>query len=62
MIWTGDDADTTREQWEHIQGPRSLTQSITGLMGIHVQNIEAFYNAYKEAQETIGGQGDTVYC
>ncbi|MDR2737002.1 MAG: hypothetical protein LBB49_05505 [Gracilibacteraceae bacterium] len=21
MIWTGDDADTTREQWEHIQGP-----------------------------------------
>jgi len=29
-------------------------------MGIHAQNIETFYNAYKEAQETIGGQGDKI--
>ena len=51
MIWTGDDADTTREQWEHIQGPRSLTQSMTGLMGIHAQNIEDFTTSTKKPRK-----------
>ncbi|MCL1853742.1 MAG: hypothetical protein FWF88_12050, partial [Peptococcaceae bacterium] len=60
VIWEGDDAEIALEQWEHIQGPGSLTQNITGLITTHIQNIEAFYNAYKEAQETIGGQGDKI--